>query len=209
MLFLPSLEGEGRPGELGENHRGKGEGFVLALWMSTRVELNCQLMRFPNHRLPFKSGPTDWFPRQQQQGASCLSASLKARESPEQVQEGWSHFWEWDWSSHSLPCGTLVAPTELARVGLHWGPLRQVQGSRGTKERPCGFLFPKDRRQAPLPASVSVVCLFRPVKAGGVGAEGSEQSFVPAGERVVKQQAVWFLSLTFYSIGKPEIVFFK
>lgn len=41
-----------------ENCRGKGEEvFVLALWMSISVELNCQLMRFPKHVLPFKSGP--------------------------------------------------------------------------------------------------------------------------------------------------------
>lgn len=56
--------------------------------MSIRAELNCQLMRFPNHVLSFKSRPpTDLFPRQQQ-GARLPLASLRAREFPEQVQTG-------------------------------------------------------------------------------------------------------------------------
>lgn len=50
---------EGRKGKLGgRTCRGKGEQvFVPALWMSITEELNCQLMRFPNHVLPFKSRP--------------------------------------------------------------------------------------------------------------------------------------------------------
>lgn len=76
-----------------ENCKGKGEEvFVRALWRSIRVELNCQLMRFPNHVLPFKSRPpTDLIPTQQQ-GRKRPSASLRAREFPEQVQEGWESF---------------------------------------------------------------------------------------------------------------------
>lgn len=60
---------EGRKGKLGgRTCRGKGEEvFVPALRMSIIEELNCQLMRFPNHVLPFKSRPPiDLIPRRQQ-----------------------------------------------------------------------------------------------------------------------------------------------
>ena len=58
---------ERKGGELGDRSAGdRGRAFVLALWMSFRVELNCQLMRFPHH-VPLSSlGPKDLFPRQQQ-----------------------------------------------------------------------------------------------------------------------------------------------
>lgn len=65
-----------------QNCRGKEEVFVLALWMSIRVELNCQLMRFPNHVLSFKSRPpTDLFP-QTAAGGKAASSVPKGQRIP-------------------------------------------------------------------------------------------------------------------------------
>lgn len=67
--------------------QGTGEdAFVLPLWMSLRVELNCQLMRFPNHVLLSSLGPNRFVP-QTAAGGKAAFPSLRARESPEQVQE--------------------------------------------------------------------------------------------------------------------------
>lgn len=90
--FLSGLERQERGAGRAYWRRNREDAFVLTLWRNIRVQLNCQLMRFLNHVLPFKSRPpSDLIPRQQQ-GAKPPPASLKTREFPELVQEGWESF---------------------------------------------------------------------------------------------------------------------
>ena len=78
-LFSGLLGLRWKSGELGETTVGGQE---RAPWMHIRLEVNCQLTRFPNHMFPLKSRPpTDLIPRQQQ-GAKLPSSIPKGQRIP-------------------------------------------------------------------------------------------------------------------------------
>lgn len=121
------------------------EAFVLPLWMSLRVELNCQLVRIPNHVLLSSLGPNRFVPPDSSRGQSHLPIPkgwrIPRTNSQDECRNLESGDPIIDIQAKPLPHSLLES---AATQGDETGP-----GTEGWRELPKGLPFPLDRLQDP------------------------------------------------------------